>query len=231
MEKIKPFFKADSFYSAALQSFTIRDSLIAVVYYVLFMAMLYGAGVIFEVSKIYLGIPMSIVGMLIPVAICNHRLASIGINSRNLAPSIIVSCILGGLLCALYTIVPGIIHHRQLLPLKDIAYNIFFYFAIIGLSEEISFRGFIQPRLMPLLKREWLAIILGGILFVFMHYPFQMAARNMTFLKYWPLFIANAPFQFMWHLAFTWLYRRYGNIFGSTILHGFLNLSEGIFVG
>ena len=102
-------------------------------------------------------------------------------------------------------------------------------FVVIGLSEEISFRGFIQPRLYPLLKREWLVVLVGGALFVGMHYPFQMAARNMTFGEYWPLFIGNAPMQFIWHLAFTWLYRRYGNLYGSAVLHGCVDMCAGIF--
>ena len=89
--------------------------------------------------------------------------------------------------------------------------------------------GFIQPRLYPLVKREWLAVLFGGLLFVFMHYPYQMAARGMTAAQYWPQFIASAPFQFFWHLIFTTLYRRYGNIFGSTVLHGLVDLSGGIF--
>ena len=86
-----------------------------------------------------------------------------------------------------------------------------------------------HAQLFPLVKREWLTILLGGVLFVLMHYPYQMAARGMTFTQYWPLFIANAPFQFLWHLAFTALYRRYGNIFGSTLLHGCVDMSMGIF--
>ena len=70
----------------------------------------------------------------------------------------------------LISIIPGIIAHRELLPVNEIAYYIFYYFFIIGFSEEISFRGFIQPRLFPALKKEWLTILMGGLLFVFKHY-------------------------------------------------------------
>ena len=128
-----------------------------------------------------------------------------------------------------YAIIPGIIAGSTLLPAKEIVYNIFYYFIIIAFEEELSFRGFIQPRLYPLLKKEWITLIIGGILFVFMHYPFQMAARGMSFIEYFPLFIAGAPMQFIWHFVFSWLYRRFGNIFGGTILHGFIDMSMGIF--
>ncbi len=62
-----------------------------------------------------------------------------------------------------------------------------------------------------------------------MHMPFQMARRGMGLAEYWPTFIANAPMQFVWHLVCTWLYRRYGNIFGCAVLHGLVDLSMGIF--
>ncbi|MBQ2602907.1 MAG: CPBP family intramembrane metalloprotease [Oscillospiraceae bacterium] len=229
MDKVKSFFRADKSYRSDLYSFTIRDAVIAIVYYLVLLSVYYIVGHIFAVTKINLSVLMSIVLMLIPVVIYHRSIATIGINRRNLKPSLIVSCAIGGLFLISYTIVPCVIAQRQLLPAKDIAYNIFFYFVIIGLNEEISFRGFIQPRLFPLLKREWLTVLIGGILFVFMHYPFQMAVRQMTFWEYWPQFIENAPMQMVWHLVFTWLYRRYGNIFSSTVLHGLVDMSEGIF--
>ena len=48
-------------------------------------------------------------------------------------------------------------------------------------------------------------------------------------VEYWPQFIASAPFQLLWHYVCTWLYRRYGNIFGSTVMHGCVDMSMGIF--
>ena len=228
---MKNFFKADASYSETLQSCTIRDSFIAITYYLFHLALMYMAGMIFVKTNIYIGIPACLLLTLIPVIICRHNLSSIGINKRNLKPAIIISCILGFLFLILYAIVPGIINHNQWLPIQEIAYNIFFFFVVIGLSEEVAFRGFIQPRLTPLFKKEWLTVVVVGVLFVFMHYPFQMATRNMSFVEYWPLFISAAPFQFISHFVFTWLFRRYGNIFGSTILHGFINLTTGLFVG
>lgn len=228
---MKNFFKADASYSESLQSFTVQDSFIAIAYYVFNLVLLYIAGIIFVKFHIYIGLPCNFLLILIPVIICRQSLSSIGITKRNLKPSIIVSCILGLLLLMLYAVVPGVINHNQWLPIQTIAYNIFYFFIIIAFTEELGFRGFIQPRLTPLFKSEWLTIVIVGVLFVFMHYPFQMARHNKSFVEYWPQFIAAAPLQFMWHFVFTWLYRRYGNIFGSTILHGFLDLTTGLFVG
>ena len=220
--------RADPLYLKVLHRFTITDTLTALGYYALIMIVYYGLGLLVAKTGKYYGVLASVILMLIPLMICRRR-AEIGLSRRNLKRSLIVSGILGMLFLLTFTVIPGIVMQAQLLPLKKIVSNLFYYFVIIGLSEEISFRGFIQPRLYPLVKREWLMILLGGLLFVFMHYPFQMAARNMSFVEYWPQFAANAPFQFLWHLVFTGLYRRYGNIFGSSVLHGFVDMSMGLF--
>ena len=221
-------FYADPSYRELLNSFTLRDTLLALGYYALIMIVYYIIGSVMAKTGKYYGVIAGIVLMLIPVLIC-RRLSAVGLTGRNLKPSLIAAGIIGILFLLAAAVVPGILSHAKLLPLKKIVSNMFYFFIIIGLSEEISFRGFIQPRLFPLVRLEWLTILLGGILFVLMHYPFQMAVRNMTVMEYWPLFIASAPAQFLWHLVFTLLYRRYGNIIGSSLLHGCVDMSLGIF--
>ena len=226
---IKKLLYADPEYTAQLKSFRLRDTYTALGYYVLIMVIYWFMGKIMSDTGKYLGVPVNILIMLIAVLICLKDLSRTGLSRRNLRLSLIVAAAIGTAFLLAITVIPGIISHSKLLPLGRIAYNIFYYFVIIALSEEISFRGFIQPRLYPLVKNEWLTILIGGILFVFMHYPFQMAMRGMTFSQYWPQFIANAPMQLIWHLAFTELYRKYGNIFCSSVLHGFVDMSMGIF--
>ena len=223
--------EADPVYREQMHSYTLRDTGCAFVYYVCILAVYYSMGRIQVRTGRYLGVPVSIGLMLIPVILCRKCISKTGLSFRNIRPSLIVSFIIGLLFLLSFTIIPGIVGHAQLQPAGQILSNILYYFVIIALSEEISFRGFIQPRLYPLLRREWLTIAAGGLLFVFMHYPYQMAARNMTAAQCWPMFIANAPMQFIWHLMFTFLYRRYGNIFGSTVLHGCVDMSMGIFLG
>ena len=221
-------FRADPHYLDILHSFTVPDALMALGYYLVILIVYYCTGSIMARTGKYYGVFVNIALMLIPVMIC-RKVSSIGLCKRNLKRSLLVSGMIGILFLLISTIIPGISSGAKLLPLKKIASNVIYFFVAIALSEEISFRGYIQPRLYPLVKREWLAVLFGGILFVFMHYPYQMAARGMTAAQYWPQFIASAPFQFFWHLVFTILYRRYGNIYGSTVLHGLVDLSGGIF--
>ena len=229
MKILKRFFAADPIYREQMEQYSLRDTLIAAGYYLLILVIYYLMGRIQVQTGRYYAVAVNILLMVIPVLLCIRCLSRTGISRRNLLRSVIVATVIGILVLLGFSVIPGILSHRTLLPAGKILYNVFFYFVIIGLSEEISFRGFIQPRLYPLLKCEWLTILVGGILFLFMHYPYQMAARNMSFAEYWPRFIESAPIQFLWHLAFTALYRRYGNIFGSTILHGFVDMTGGLF--
>ena len=100
-------------------------------------------------------------------------------------------------------------------------------------------RNFLAPLMVtalsvPLLKEtvtrsQWAAVLAGGLLFVLMHLPYQMAARGMTLGEFLPQALANVPMQFIWHLVFTWIYRRHGNLAGAVVLHGFVDMSMGLF--
>lgn len=229
MEKIKKLFQADAAYLENLHSFRLRDTLIAAVYYLLILAVYYIVGHMLAVMQLDFRLPMSIGFILLPVLLCFRSLSGLGLSRRNLTRSLIVSAVSGCIFLLAFSVIPNVFAGRHLLPVNRILYHIFFFFIMIGFSEEVGFRGFIQPRLFPLLKSEWLTVLAGGILFVFMHYPFQMAVRQMGFWDYLPKFIEQAPMQFLWHFVFTWFYRRYGNLYGSTVLHGLVDMTGGLF--
>lgn len=226
---MKKLFKAEQQYIDDLNSFTKIDAILAIVFYIFEMVALYVLGVIYVNSGRYLGYPFAVVSIVLALVLARVKFTKVGITKTNVLPSVITGVVLGVVFILSYTIIPGILSGARLLPIKVIAQNVFYYFIIIGFEEEIAFRGFIQPRLFPILKKEWLTILIGGILFVFMHYPFQMAAHGMSAVEYFPLFISGAPLQFMWHCIFSLIYRKFGNLYGSTILHGFVDLSMGIF--
>lgn len=212
-----------------MQNYTIKDSCIALAFYAFNLLSLYVVGMIHANTGNYHGDILAVLTIVIVFLLVRFRLSKAGVSRRGVLPGVVTGLIMGVIFILCYTIIPGIIAGLTLLPAKEILYNIFYFFIIIAFEEELSFRGFIQPRLYPIVKKEWATLLVGGILFVFMHYPYQMAARGMNFFEYFPLFIAGAPLQLMWHFVFSWLYRRFGNIFGGTILHGFIDMSMGIF--
>ena len=192
----KGFLAADPVYREQMEHYTLKDMAAALIYYALFMAAYFWMGREQARTGRYLIEAGNLILALIPVLLCVKHLSHVGITLRNLKPSLLMGAAIGLVFLAAWTIIPGIVSGAKLLPAGEILYNVFQYFIIIGLCEEI---------------------------------PFQMARRGMGIAEYWPTFIANAPMQFVWHLVCTWLYRRYGNIFGCALLHGLVDLSMGIF--
>ncbi|MBO6055194.1 MAG: CPBP family intramembrane metalloprotease [Oscillospiraceae bacterium] len=229
MKKRQPFLAADPEYAEQLTRFSVLDAVLALAYYLLILVVYYFMGRTVSLTGRYLGVPVNLALLLLPVLLCLKHLSAVGLSLRNLGRSLLAAAVPGILYLLSFSIIPGIVSRSPLLPAGRILYNLFYYFIVIAMSEEVGFRGFIQPRLMPLLKREWLCILVGGILFVLMHYPYQMAARGMGFSEYLPRFLENAPMQLLLHFVFTWYCRRYGNLFGSTLLHGCVDMTMGIF--
>ena len=141
-------FRADPHYLDILHSFTVPDALMALGYYLVILIVYYCAGSIMARTGKYYGVFANIALMLIPVMIC-RKMSSIGLCKRNLKRSLLVSGMIGILFLLISTIIPGISSGAKLLPLKKIASNVIYFFVVIALSEEISFRGFYTAKALP----------------------------------------------------------------------------------
>ena len=229
MEMKQSFLAADPVYREQMESYTRKDSFLALGYWALWMAAYYFMGRVMVQTGKYYGEAVNIALILLTVLLCLRKVSSAGIARRNLKPSLLLGLAIGTVFLLAVTVIPGIVSGARLLPARQVLYNVYYYVIIIALSEEIGFRGYIQPRLYPLFRNEWLTVAAGGILFALMHIPFQMAARGMTLAEYLPRFLGSAPLLLIWHLVYTWLHRRYNNVFGAALLHGLTDLADGIF--
>lgn len=59
-------------------------------------------------------------------------------------------------------------------------FNLTIYFLTVALCEEIVYRGYIGTRLYGLIKNQYCVVMVTGILFIVMHFPYRMLAYNMT---------------------------------------------------
>ena len=75
--------RADPSYLDLLNSFALRDTAIALGYYLLILVVYYILGWVKATSGEYYGVPASIALMLIPVLIC-RRTSALGLSKRNL---------------------------------------------------------------------------------------------------------------------------------------------------
>ena len=67
-------------------------------------------------------------------------------------------------------------------------------------------------------------------MFVLMHFPYQLGARDMDLIT----FISDNVFWFgllfLYHLLFTWLFRKYNSIIAPVIVHTMMNWGSCLFI-
>ena len=82
-----------------------------------------------------------------------------------------------------------------------------------------------------MLKSDVWAVIICGLMFAFMHMPFQFFNRGYSSIAE---FLGDNGFwlliTFIWHLVFNALYRKFNSLTAPTACHFLMNLS-GTFFG
>ncbi|WP_029233714.1 hypothetical protein [Butyrivibrio sp. VCB2006] len=132
--KLGKILDADESYRENLNSFSMKDSLIALIYYIAILIADYVMGVFQSRTGIYPGDFVCIVCMGIPVVLCIRRLSKIGISNKNLIRSILVSLCLGIIVLMGICIIPNIMAHSQMLPAKRYDTEIQKYNSIVLLN-------------------------------------------------------------------------------------------------
>jgi membrane protease YdiL (CAAX protease family) len=93
--------------------------------------------------------------------------------------------------------------------LVDIIYSFFFWFIMVSFSEEIVFRGYLQPRIYGIFKSGLIAVPLAGLMFALMHLP-AMIIDHLLNIKTFTFSFAFVRWFlgfFLWHLLFNALYK------------------------
>lgn len=232
MKPIKSYFKTDSQYKEMASKYTHIDGIASIIFYVLLMGVYYFMGVIFDTKNLYLGNQINIilsVICIIYVLFRGHKLSSIGFSKKNLGKSLIMGLVAGGIIL-LIQLLPGVMSGRQFNPVSKLMSDFMYYLIIIGLTEEIIFRGFIQTRIYGIVKKPIKAILLTAFMFMIMHIPFQMGAAHMGFFEYIANNFITLIFTFGWHLVFNFMYSKYNSIVGPTVFHAIMNWSNYLFL-
>ncbi len=217
---IKRFFSSDSSYKEMIAQYTTVDGIIAIGLYVLLMFVYYFMGVLFVNKQIYLGVPVNlllIVLCILLVLVRKQKLASIGITIQKIKQSLLTGTILGIIFSFFMNVLPNILAGGKFITADRAFYNIFYYFVVISLSEEVVFRGYIQTRIYGLIKRDIPAMIVTGFLFYAMHLPFQMPVNGMQ------IDLMNMIIILALHFVMNFLYRKYNSLVAPTIFHGLLD--------
>lgn len=228
---MKRFFKCSDTYKEMTAQYNKTDGIIAIAFYVLLLATYAISGMLYSQKGLFLSAPMNLLlmGVCIAIVLLRHqKLDTIGFTMSNIGKSALLGLVFGMVIAA-FNVIPALLSGKEMIGIGALLYNIFFYFIVIALNEEIIFRGYIQTRLYSLIQSDVIVTILGGLMFGMMHIPFQMFMRNQSLLEFLKTNYWMVVIPFMWHFVFNFLYRKYNSIVAPTIFHGFMNFTNTLF--
>ena len=205
-------------------------SLLVFVLYILAMAL---CGTVEKylntVNRTLLGIAINLVFTALVFVFVKKRgekLNTLGLTKQNVK----LSLLLGGVLSLFLffcNCLSNILFENQHFIQFNLLLLYFVYFFSVSLCEEVMFRGYILTRLHAITKKVYLDVILAGVLFVFMHFPFRMVAYKITFWQ----FISNVPYMlnlFITHLVLAFIRIKTDNLWGAILPHWVSNFAYNI---
>ena len=208
-----------------VSTYTKIDAVFAILLFVLLMYINYVVGLLLIRKQIYLGVPISfiiIIVCVVLVRIRKQKLASIGFTLKNAGKSLLSGAVFGIILSFFLNVLPKILAGMQIIPINRILYNLFYYFIVISLSEEVVFRGYIQTRIYGLIKYDVWAVVVTGFLFYLMHLPFQMLVNDLK------INIVHMITIIVMHVIMNFLYRKHNSLVAPTVFHGLINFAADL---
>ncbi|NLD26920.1 MAG: CPBP family intramembrane metalloprotease [Acholeplasmataceae bacterium] len=214
-----------------LHSYTKKEAASALIVWILWLIILAMMGILYRNNLRYFGDGIYFafaIALFVYVLLIGRKPGSLGLTFRKLKESCILGAVLA-LIILIIQIVIGLVEGRGLTKLSTLAYNFFYYFIQIALVEEIIFRGFIQTRLFGFKKNGILTILLGAVLFMSIHLPFQIIYSGVPFFTYLANNYITLLFTMLWHVVFYYLYARFDNLAAPVIFHTFMDWSNYLF--
>lgn len=230
---LKNLFEVPDSYRNLVNRFGKADAFIAIVLFALYCIDMAVSGILVNYVSTnqitYIGglTNLVFVGIvLLTLKIRRQGIETIGLRKGNIKLSLIMGITLAVILFFCNCLSNILFEEQSFIPIKEIMIYILYFFTV-GLVEEVMFRGYIETRLHGYTKRIYLDVLLTGILFLLMHYPFRMVAYHMSFLD----LITNVQYMldlFITHLILSFIRIKSDSLYGAIIPHWISDLAYRI---
>lgn len=218
-------------YNDNLKKYDKKDGMLAVLLFAIIIIMYALLGILYK-NNSFIKDNIKIIGclfnlLLIIVTIIFVKLRKQGLETIGLKGRWKLSIILGGVLSLFYfycNCLDHLINGEKLISITSILF-LMVYFLLVAICEEFVFRGFIGTRLNGLIKNKYIVVLITGLLFVIMHFPYRMTAANMSLSDFDIGWLINL---FIFHLIMSFIYMKTNSIYGSIIPHWISDLAYEI---
>gem|GEM_PF-2025705 len=178
----------------------------------------------FEIHRIILGSLFFII-TLVPIILVfifrKMTLHDLGFTNSNPIKSILKGLGLG----TIFTLVYAILSKESFKAVSSInLISLVIVFIMVGINEEVIFRGYLQNKLIKFLGRNrgWLV---SSVMFAFSHMPQRIIVQNVSVLNAFQGVILLLPISFL----FGYVMMKTRDIYVVIILHAFVNLTTALF--
>jgi len=222
---------ANQEYNDNLKKYDKKDGILAILLFAIIIIMYALIGILYK-NNSFIKDNIKIIGclfdlLLIIVTIIFVKLRKQGLETIGLKGRWKLSIILGGVLSLFYfycNCLDHLINGEKLISITSILF-LMVYFLLVAVCEEFVFRGFIGTRLNGLIKNKYIVVLITGLLFVIMHFPYRMTAANMSLSDFDIGWLINL---FIFHLIMSFIYMKTNSIYGSIIPHWISDLAYEI---
>lgn len=151
---------------------------------------------------------------------CNVKLIDISFSKAHMKKSILLGMGSSAILLVLAWVFGDIKFDMIMNHIPDVLSYTIYQFFLIALFEEILFRGFFGACFFA--QNKFLFLFIVGLLFTFLHLPFQMLVNSYP-LSY---FLLNIKFYnpLILHMIFQYLFNKYHSFLAPAILHTIINV-------
>lgn len=223
--------KINDKYNDNLRKYNKKDGMLAILLFAIIIITYALIGILYK-NNSFIKDNIKIIGclfnlLLIIVTIIFVKLRKQELETIGLKGRWKLSIILGGVLSLFYfycNCLDHLINGEKLISITSILF-LMVYFLLVAICEEFVFRGFIGTRLNGLIKNKYIVVLITGLLFVIMHFPYRMIAANMSLSDFDIGWLINL---FVFHLVMSFIYMKTNSIYGSIIPHWISDLAYEI---
>lgn len=230
MKRLKNIFNFSQEFVLETQQYKKIDLLLSLLLYLSILLIYYIMGKIFVSRNISLTegfiffgtgiVSLIIIGIVLVFCLFRRqKMSTIGFDAAKAKQSLKCGFILISIVIAIFSIPAAFSGSSIRNDISTIIIRFFYYLIEIAFVEELVFRGYIGTRIYGCFNNKFLAVAFTGVLFVFMHLPFQMIMANMNIQEYISFAWANLIFIFLLHFFMQLLYAKYKSIIAPTLFH------------
>ncbi len=233
MKKIRKMFEVPVSYIQSVQYYSAKDTAMAMGLFILYCGAMVVSGLLNEyltaLERTVSGTIINscfVVIVLLLLAGKKQGIETVGLKKGNIRLSLILGIGLAAVLFFCNCLSNVIFEGQVFIPVKTILIYSIYYFTV-GLCEELIFRGYILTRLYGIVRNAYVDILISGVFFVLMHFPFRMVAYNLSFFE----LAANVPYMidlFVTSLVLSFIRVRSDSLYGAIIPHWISDLSYAI---